>query len=201
MDVKQIARGLQRSRVQNGFKSNFTECFAEASFLEQYKRQPNIDELRTYGDKQSLAPVTEDGIVIGLIVGKGSDIWEVSVDRLDVDILVFTSASVNDADFYGWLPVNQVEECRVLWEEDENGRRTSYSHIVAIENTFNMPSELVFDASCDRTCNESGIWDYRLECWECFFCGRFRPNAADREYITEADTRLLAETAEGNEKN
>lgn len=195
-----MARSLQRWRVTNGFNASFGECLAEATFLERYNRKPSVDEIRTYGNRQSLAPVTDDGIVVGLITGKSAEVWDVSVDRLDVDVIVFGCAAPTGIEYIGWLRTASVEECKVAWSEDDYGNRDSYSHIVHVDNLFAMPTELVFDEPCAIDCDQNAIWNYELEGWGCFYCDRIRPCSADAKSIAEVDLRTLAETIERNQR-
>ena len=96
----------------------------------------------------------------------------------EADVVVF----VRDEEMVGWLPKEQADQVPKRFA----GLSADY--------LFSMPVDCDFKVHCRKIpCQNSAVWDYYAEAWDCFACPRFNFDERTRRYV-ESD-RV---TPEGN---
>ena len=173
--AKDVAREIARRRllVQDpSLKNDVKTALAEVAVLDLYNRLPTVDDLHFGGKKLYLDPVDDNGRTIRIATGNR---WPLRVwsRALDKDCIVFAVTEPEPA-VMGWLPTSEIESFPVEWWV-EDGQRKDYWHEVEAGFLISMPEKFDLVDPCAFAPHEDfgGMWNYSMDAWECFGCGRF----------------------------
>lgn len=167
------------------FDRDFKTAYAECTFLDLYDKVPTLDHLRY--DKRLLrfVPHDDEGRSIRVVCW-GNFPFRVYLNWTDADVYVFvkTGRLPQQSSVIGWLEKQQVQECaKVLVPSKFNDGAPVPVYQVDAEWLMNMPTDFNFVDRCVHFTQYGGIWDYNVEGWQCFGCGRLLADRETRESI------------------
>lgn len=152
----------KRQIAAGGF--NLGQAWAAVELMDVFGREPHIDDLGRGGGVKFVFEDL-DGNTVALVADG------VVKDR-SFDRFVSYKFKGSSATILGWTCSDHVNQA--VWTGDRA--------VVDKQFLWGLPSEFRFVVPCESLpCHSNGVWDYDETAWDCFTCGKFCDNAADRE--------------------
>jgi len=175
----EINREIHRRRILAGDKASLNTVTAEVAVFLRYGKEPSINDILFHGKKVHLGSLDDDDLSFVVISDVTDGRWKVD-SGLEYNTYVFVQPGTStEYDIVGWLTLEELAEAPT--------RADGSFYEVTKEHMFLMPETYSFAPVCPRIpCDESGIWDYETDSWDCFGgCNKHRYDAYTSDHIAK----------------
>lgn len=160
-----------------GDKSSYNKTVAEVAVFLRYGKEPTINDMVFQGKSINLSSLDDGDLSFVVIHSDNNKVWRVAAEH-EYNTYVFVHGrSSQEYDILGWLPHEELIE---------SPKRGDF-YEVTNPHFFEMPESYHFEPVCARMpCDESAIWDYDTDSWDCFgVCGKHRYDGHSAQHISE----------------
>lgn len=150
---------------------------AEVGVFLRYGKEPTINDLVFHGKSISLSSLDDADLSFIVVNSDNNTHWKIPEAQVYNTYVFVHGKSSSEYDILGWLPYEEVIQAPKRGDSFE----------VTAPHFFPMPEAYHFKPVCARMpCDESAIWDYDTESWDCFGgCNKHRYDNASSEHIAK----------------
>lgn len=170
--IQKLVREIHRRRMLGGDMASITQTVSEVAVFVKYNRQPTINDMHFKGKSMYLTSLDDDDLSFMVVPSKEGKSWEVDPSLQHNTYIFVHGISSTESDIVGWMPREEI----VHAPKGADGKV-----VVTRKHFFKMPETYAFQPPCPTIpCNESAIWDYDTDSWDCFgSCNKHRYESED----------------------